>query len=298
MSDPRRSMRSLVIVAACVVLLTGCMIPIPTVQPLTTIEPVDEVQVVTLDGAEKARVRLRLLSQELTVHSASDGSLLNGHFHYNVQEWAPRISRETTDGTVLVTVTQGMGSQIPLGKKDDYINAWEVALASGVPLDLDVDMGSGTATLDLTGLSLTRLSLMTGAADVRLTMRAPNPEPVSTVQVTAGTGQFVGMGLGHANFDQFNVLGGAGSLDLDFTGAYSRSALVDIKAGAGRITVRVPADIGVRVTLTGISVVPVDVVGLTERGENEYVNAAYGVAPLTLTVRIATGAGAISLISQ
>ncbi len=298
MKDPGRSVGSLVAIVVCALFLAGCMIPIPTVQPLTVIEPVDEVQVVPQSDAERARVRLRLLSRELTVRSTTDGSLLIGRFHYNVKEWTPKISREASDGVALVTVSQGVGSWIPLGKHEEYTNTWDVALAEGMPLDLGIDMGTGAATLDLTGLSLTRLSLTTGAADVHVMFQAPNPEPLGTVQVRAGTGRFVGVGLGYANFDQFNVLGGAGSLDLDFTGVYSRSALVDIKAGAGRVIVRVPADIGVRVTFAGVPVVPVEVSGLTERGEHEYVNAAYGSASLTLTVRIATGVGAVSLVSE
>ena len=298
MRDPGRSVGLSVAIVVCALFLTSCMIPIPTVEPLTVIEPVDEVQVVPRGEAERAQVRLRLVSQRLTARSTVDGSLLTGRFHYNVKEWAPKISREVSDGVTLVTVSQGVGSWIPLGKHEEYTNTWDVALAEGVPLDLGIDMGTGAAALDLTGLSLTRLSLTTGAADVHVMFRAPNPEPLSTVQVRVGTGQFVGVGLGNANFDQFNVLGGAGSLDLDLTGAYSRSALVDIKAGAGRVTVRVPADIGVRVTFSGVPVVPVEVSGLAERGEDEYVNAAYGNAPLTLTVRIATGVGAVSLVSE
>ncbi len=86
---------------------------------------------------------------------------------------------------------------------------------------------------------------------------------------------------------------------MDFSGSFHRSALADIKAGAGSVTIRVPAGMGVRVTVTGlVPVGKVDLVGFSEAGEDVYVNAAYGNAPLTLTVKIATGVGSISLISQ
>ncbi len=280
------------------VVLSGCMIPIPTVQPLTTIEPVDEFQTVDAGGAQRAVVRLRLLSRTLTIRGADDVGLLRGRFRYNVKEWAPNIKQVMNDGTAQVTINQGMGSQIPLGKHDEYQNAWDIDLTRGLPLDLSVDMGAGEATLDLTGLSLENLSITSGSTDLSLTFGVPNPQPLGSLRVTAGAGKVVASGLGNANFDHLSVLGGAGSVDLDFGGAFQRSALADITAGAGKITIRVPAGIGVRATLAGTPLSGIDTLGFTEQGDKVYVNDAYGVAPLTLTLKITTGIGSVSLISQ
>ena len=192
------------------VLLTGCMVPIPTVQPLTVIDPVEEVQT----------------------------------------------------------------------------------------LDLGIDMGAGEASLDLTGLRLSGLSVTSGSTDLVLAFGAPNPEPLGRLQLTAGAGKVTATGLGHANFDQLAVLGGAGAVDLDFSGAFHRSAMADIKAGAGRVTVHVPSGIGVRVTLGGVSLGNVDVTGFSKQADDVYVNDAYGQSPLTLTIKITTGVGSVSLISE
>jgi hypothetical protein len=279
-------------------LLTGCMIPIPTVQPLTIIDPVEEVHILGTEGASRAAVRLRLLSRALTVRGVDGGPLLTGRFRYNVQEWAPNIKQETGAETIEVTVGQGLGSQIPLGRQTTYENAWEIDLGRGIPLDLGIDMGSGEAFLDLTGLWLSGLAVTSGSTDLLLAFGSPNPEPLGSLRLTGGTGKITAMGLGHANFDQLSVLGGAGTVDLDFSGAFHRSAMADIKAGAGKVMVRVPADIGVRATLGGVPIGEVDTVGFTKQGDDVYVNGAYGQAPLTLTIKIATGVGSISLISE
>ena len=279
--------------------LSSCMIPVPTVEPLTVIDPVDEVQQVPLGDVQRATVRVRLLSRELAVRAGDGTAFLSGRFRYNVAEWAPKIRQEMDGDTLKVTIGQGLGSQIPLGKHDEYVNTWDIQLARNVPLDLDVDMGSGTANLDLTGLSIDRLSVTSGSSDLSVVFGLPNPQPLGSLNLTAGTGPVVATGLGNANFDTLSVLGGIGKVDLDFSGSLHRSALADIKAGAGPVTIRVPAHVGVRVTVTGVVPVSrVEAVGFSEEGEDVYVNAAYGDAPLTLTVKIATGIGSISLISQ
>ncbi len=279
--------------------LAGCMLPLPTVQPLTKINTVDETRWVELQGAERAEVRLRLLSKDLAVRGVDDVGLLRGRFTYNVAEWTPEIREQLDSGVLNVTVGQGMGNQIPIGRQDDYENAWVIDLAQGVPVDLDIDMGAGQADLDMTGLALRKLSVMSGSTDLSLLFSAPNPETMSSMTLTAGTGKMTATGLGYADFDRLSVFGGAGKVDLDFSGAFRRSALADVKAGAGRITIRVPADLGVRVTFTDlVPIGSVETVGFVEEEEHVYTNPAYGQAVLTLTVKITSGVGQISLISQ
>ncbi|MFP4395499.1 MAG: toast rack family protein [Anaerolineales bacterium] len=279
-------------------LILACAVPIPTTEPLTVIEPVDEVQTVDMDGAERAEVRLRMLADTLNVQPAEDVGLLRAHFHYNVAEWEPTIKQETEEQRTRVTINQGLGSQIQLGKSDEYLNTWDIGLRRHVPLDLGVDLGRGELQMALGGLSLTRLGITTGGADLSLSFNAPNPETMSTLRITAGTGKCVASDLGNANFDRLNITGGAGNIDLDFGGTWQRSALADIKAGAGRITLRAPADLGVRVTFASTPLNTTDITGFTQQDDNVYVNAAYGQSPLTLTINLTTGVGALTLISQ
>ncbi len=279
-------------------LLTGCMIPIPTVEPLTVIDPVDEVRTVESGGASRATVRLRLLLRSLTVRAADDVSLLRGRFRYNVAEWAPNVEEKTEGDRVSVTVGQGLGSQIPLGEHSELQNIWDVELGRGVPLDLTIDIGAGEAQLDLSGVPLSDLTVTSGNSDLALTFGSQNPQPLGTLKLTTGAGQLVASGLGNSNFDRVTVFGGAGTVDLDFSGTYQRSGVVDVKAGAGKVTIRVPGTIGVRVTLSGTAMTGVDTVGFAEQGDDIYVNDAYGVAPLTLSIKVTTGLGSVSLVSQ
>jgi hypothetical protein len=239
-----------------------------------------------------------MLAGQLSARPDNGAALLNAWFRYNVAEWEPNLNQTTRGEVTQVSIKQGLGSQLKLGELDErYINAWNVGLARNVRMDLDIDLGSGIAQLDLGGLALNACSLTTGGADAVLNFAERNPEPLGRLRLTTGTGKFVASGLGNANFDHLSVLGGAGTIDLDFSGAWRRSAIADIRAGAGKMSLRAPSSVGVRVTLSS-RLSSVDTLGFTQRSDKEYVNAAYGQAPLTLTINVTTGVGTISLISQ
>ncbi len=279
-------------------LALACSIPIPTTEPLTIIEPVQEEQTVELGEAQRATIRLKMLGDSLSVHQAEGPALLTAAFHYNVEEWKPSLTQKTTDEVTRITVSQGMGSQLSLGKSDRYLNEWDMGLLPGVPIDLGIEMGYGQIQLALGGLSLSDLSVVSGNADLSLTFDEENPVPLGSLRLTSGNGKCVASGLGNANFDRLSIIGGAGGMDLNFDGAWHRSALADITAGAGKITIRVPATLGVRVLFSGTSISSVGTTGFKESSEHVYVNDNYGQAPLTLTINLTAGVGAITLISQ
>lgn len=286
--------------AVCLWLLLACTIPIPTVEPLTVIDGVSQTETINREGAERASVRLRLLTDSLIIRPSAEVDLLQGLFSYNVAEWEPTIkqdARESGDLTV-VTINQGMGSQIPLGGSEEYANAWEIDLAQDIPIDLDVNIGAGDAQMDLGGLMLRNFSVTSGSADLSLTFDEANPMPMSVMRLTSGTGRYAVSGLGNANFDRLAIAGGAGSMDLNFDGAWARGAIADVRAGAGKVTLRVPEAVGVRVTFSSTPISTIETTGFSEQSENVYVNGAYGVAPVTLTINITAGIGAITLISQ
>ncbi len=289
------------LVALIMLLSLACAVPLPslpTPKPLTLIDPTDNAQTLDVAGAAQLEVIARILKGDLTVQGVK-GTVLKVQTRYNVAEWEPKLTSTTQPEGLQVKIQQGLGQELPLGAESaQYIYVSTLELPKGVPLSLTLDQGVGKSVLNMGGLSLTSVGLTLGQADLNLTFDSVNPVPMSTLRLTSGSGKAYLSGLGNANFDRLNIIGGTGTLDVDFSGAWSRSALADIKAGVGKITLRFPAKIGVRVVLTSSSVTSIEAVGFSKKGENEYVNAAYGQAPVTLTVNLTAGVGMISLISQ
>jgi hypothetical protein len=221
----------------------------------------------------------------------------DGHFRYNVAEWEPVLRQETVGSSLRLTVNQGLGTQLPLSDHEQYSNAWDITLGRGLPVDLQADLGLGAAQVDLGGIPLTGLSVTAGSGDVTVTCATPNPQALGMLRLTAGTGTVIATQLGNLNFDRLAFIGGTGGADLDLSGAWTRSALVDVKAGAGKVTVRTPAGVGVRLSFSGTPVSDLSTVGFTEQSENVFVNADYGNVPLTLTLNVAVAAGNITVIA-
>lgn len=110
-------------------------------------------------------------------------------------------------------------------------------------------------------------------------------------------------GAGEANLDSstldlssIRVEIGAGETNLDLTGSWDHDVNAVIKGGVGKLTVKLPSDMGVRVNAAaGLGNVTTS--GLDQEG-GRYVNQAYGNAPYTLTLEVQTGVGSIELDVQ
>jgi hypothetical protein len=111
----------------------------------------------------------------------------------------------------------------------------------------------------------------------------------------------MGAGQGDLRLSGLNVSGveinmGAGELHLDFTGVHTQMLDADIQGGVGSATVRLPKDIGVRVSASG-GLGSINAHGLKRDGD-DYVNDAYGKAASTINLRIQGGVGQITLLGE
>ena len=57
------------------------------------------------------------------------------------------------------------------------------------------------------------------------------------------------LGLGNSRCDRFSLEGGMGKITLDFGGAWTSSTAAEIKMAMGELTLRLPRNVGVRLTL-------------------------------------------------
>jgi hypothetical protein len=80
---------------------------------------------------------------------------------------------------------------------------------------------------------------------------------------------------------------------VDLTGAYEQDLTATIEGGVGEATVRLPSEVGVRVSAEG-GLDEINAEGLQREGE-AYVNDAYGDSDITLDVDVRGGVGQINL---
>ncbi|MGD2144509.1 MAG: toast rack family protein [Anaerolineae bacterium] len=264
-------------------------INIPTIE---VGEAREERHSIPLAGAESADVDLRFGAGRLELEAGVSDDLFSGYFRYNVERWAPEISREEDKLTIRQGGDEGKWG-IPSG---NIRNEWELEFSPEVPLDLDVRVGAGDGELDFTSLKVTDLDVDIGGGDLILRFEEPNAVAMDHLTLDAGASKIEVHGVGNANPETMRLQGGVGDILLDLTGAWSHSAEVKVRAGAGALTFRLPDDIGVEVEARG-GLAKVDAYGLKQMGST-YTNDVFGNTDTELHIDVTAGVGNVRLIVE
>jgi hypothetical protein len=258
-----------------------------------TIE-VGEVQsrreTIPLADATSVEVEILFGAGELEIEAGDPTQLFSGHFRYNVEQWAPKVSYEND----ILDIEQGGTKEdwgIPTGRTR---NQWELEFSPQIPLSMKLDLGAGDGELDFTGLQVMDLDLDTGAGDFEVRFDEPNRAEMESLTLDTGASKLEVRGIGNASPEQVRIQGGVGDITLDFTGAWARSADVYVTAGVGSLTLRLPDNVGVQVETKG-GLTNLDAPDLQRVGDT-YVNDAFGEAAIELHVQVTTGIGNIKLV--
>lgn len=126
------------------------------------------------------------------------------------------------------------------------------------------------------------------AWDIRLN----NNMPLS-MNVNLGAGK-ANLSLAGLNLSHFNLNVGAGEADIDLDGAWQHDLVASIHGGIGKLTLHMPADVGVRATVQG-GLGAIHANGFT-RKDGAYTNSAYGKSKENLNIDIQGGMGEVNLM--
>jgi len=99
------------------------------------------------------------------------------------------------------------------------------------------------------------------------------------------------LGLGNSRCERIAFEGGVGRVTLDFGGTWTSNARVDVKMALGEVTLRLPRQVGVRITpdkfLAGF-----DPQGLIRQGAS-YLSPGYEQAARRLDIDVTTAIGSV-----
>ena len=245
---------------------------------------------IPLSGAESATVDILFGAGKLKIEAGTSDQLLAAHFRYNVEQWEPEITYE--EGTL--TIRQGSTKEdwgIPTGNTR---NEWELELSPDIPLDINIDIGAGEGELDFSEMQIVNLDLDMGAGDFQVRFDEANETPMSVLRLDTGASKLEMVGIGYASPEEVTVNGGVGDITLDLTGRWRGSADVQVTAGVGSVTLRLPDDIGVQVETEG-GLTNIEADGF-ERDGDRYVNDAFGETEIQLLINVTTGIGSLRLV--
>ncbi len=142
---------------------------------------------VALEGATQLKTELAMGVGELTVSGLeTSGTAMTGEFVYSPSNWKPEVSYNTAGGVGTLAIRQPSHSNVQLFER--VKNTWDVRLAKGVPTDLKMTLGVGKSSVDLRGIDLTSLDVVSGVGDTTIDLSGARTTGF-TANVESGVGK-------------------------------------------------------------------------------------------------------------
>ena len=161
-------------------------------------------------------------------------------------------------------------------------------------MDLDLEFGAVRAELDLGGLSMTGLSLSTGASESMVDISEPNPVRMRTASFEVGAADFTVRHLGNLNARRIEVDAGVGDITLWFNGAWEQEAGVAIDMGLGSLELRFPEGLGVRLNKDSF-LTSLDSEGMVKHGD-AYYSLDWETADRRITIDLNAAFGSVRVV--
>lgn len=160
-------------------------------------------------------------------------------------------------------------------------------------LSLAVALGAVDGDIELGGLRVTDLKVEAGASRATVRFSQPNAVRCRTATLSAGAAELSVLGLGNSRCDRIAFEGGVGRVTLDFGGAWTSNAAVAVRMALGEVTLRLPRDIGVRITLDKF-LAAFEPQGMVRRGRS-YLSPGYDQASRHLDIDVTTAVGGVTV---
>lgn len=246
-----------------------------------------------LRGNDTLSVRVEYGAGRIDLAPTRDPVLYRMRLRYDAERSSPVASYDSAAHR-LVLGTRGVSGNWSSQHKDG--STLTTALTTGAPLRLALEMGAATGTIQLGGLRLAEFTLATGATDLRIDVSDPNRETLAEAQFDIGAAKLTATRLGNLRARRLEISLGVGSLDLDLDGAWEGDLDVSANVALGSMTVRVPADAGIRVR-SNTFLVNLGKTGLEKRG-NVWVSRDEESARRHVTIRLSGAFGDFEIVRR
>jgi hypothetical protein len=267
-----------------ILVLTGVLaLPVAwgQVKKQFSVEPVEKCEQIKLD--------LRAKSGNCFIRPSQNREILMVYSNQDLEEYGHSFSNEVSGNVCRVQLSldqegrEGLSRQITsqmFGHENrSPEKIWKIYLSELKPYDLELAYGVGRADVDLSGLSVNKLKINTGSADVRVGFSTGMANRVAMDTF------FVKVDVGSVDVRQVNLCRskvmvadvGFGNLELDFSQGPVVANRVFGSVGAGNLDITLPgADVAVMVRIKDSWLCSVRLSKtLQPVGENMYANEAY-----------------------
>jgi hypothetical protein len=246
-----------------------------------SVEPVAQCELIQLS--------LKAKSGNCFVRPSHNSELLNVYSNQDLEEYGHSFSNEVVGNICRVRLaldqegrkglSKQISSQVFGGENGAPEKLWKVYLTEAKPYDLDFVYGLGNANIDLSGLTIRKLKINTGSADVKVGYATGIANKIAMdtffVKVDVGSVDVRQLSLCRSKVVVADV--GFGNMELDFSDRTTGSNRVYGSVGAGNLYITLPPDeVPVMVKIKDSWLCSVTLTKkLQPIGKNVFANAAY-----------------------
>ena len=246
-----------------------------------------------LHGETRLSAKLEYGAGSLRIGPGQPAELYRMDLSYDEDRFVPLSDFDATQGSVLLGLRAAGDAGVRVVSRNQLQQVAAVAFSPRVDLALDLTLGAVDADVELGGLRVSTLDLKTGASRSVVRFSQPNLTRCRRADFSAGAAEFSVIGLGNSRCDDIEFEGGIGKVTLDFSGAWSSSARVQVKMAVGELTLRLPRKVGVRLAMDRFlsRFAPA---GLVLRG-HQFVSPGYDHAQRKLDLDLTTAMGGVNV---
>jgi len=253
-----------------------------------------ENRVILLGEVDSLKVTIKFGAGKLVLISGEE-DVFKGEFQYDKSILKPNVQYEILGKIGILKLSQSI-------KKDLYLpfpykNRWNLELPSNVPLQLYINTATYSGDIDLTNLQIENFYLNSGASQTNIVFNQLNLIDLKNINIKTGASTINILGLANANFDKMDFTAGAGSYIFDFSGNLTKKSKVNINAGAAKIILKIPSNMGTKIIFRNFPISKLDVRGFIRINDQTYVNSEYGKNVEELDINIKGGLVDVEVVS-
>jgi len=253
-----------------------------------------ENKVISLGEVDSLKMTIKFGAGKLDL-TFGEEDVFKGNFQYDKSILKPNIRYEILGETGILTLSQSIKKDLDL--LFPYKNIWKLKLPTGVPLQLYINTATYSGDIDLTNLQIENFYLNSGASQTNIVFNQPNRIDLKNINIKTGASTIKMLGLANANFDEMNFTGGAGSFTFDFSGNLTKKSKVNIDAGAAKIILKIPSNMGTKIIFRNFPASKLDIRGFIKINDQTYISPEYGKSAAELDIEIKGGLVDVEVIS-
>lgn len=242
-----------------------------------------------IQECDKVKLKLSAKTGNCFIRPSQNEDILNVYSNQDVEEYGHSFSNELIGKTCSVKLSLEQDNAPGVGHKISYRvfgaderpaeKFWKVYLAESTQYILDLDYGLGNANIDLSGLSIEKLKINTGSADVNISYSTHigNKITMDTFSVKVDMGSLNARDLNMAKSKVVLAEVGFGNMFLDFGNKPVVANHIIGSVGAGNLIIQLPSeDVPVLVTINESWLCSINLSrSLKKIGPNKFANASY-----------------------